>query len=179
MPVSNMLRTQTVASGEPPRLYAEIQKVAVEGLKEVESFKQSWVNEPMQTLWLRTLREPCVQGCDIWRYDYASSLEKSRAQRQREAVEAEISATASRDPKEVIHEFREKHPSTKLEAQDPSNCVSFNIKISGMLLRVDFRKEYEVQHQPGASIGLVQEQVVKYLEQIRFGDNLEYLLVHI
>ena len=176
-----MLRTQTLpprASDEPTKLYAKVQKVAVEGLKEVESFKQSWVKDPMQTLWLRTLREPCLQGCDVWRYDYASSLEKSRAQRRREAVEAEISATASRDPKEVIHEFREKHPSTKLEAQDPSNCVPFNIKIAGMLLRVDFRMEYEVHHKPGASPSLEQEQVVKYLEQIRFGNNLEYLLVH-
>jgi hypothetical protein len=177
-----MLRTQTLPpreSREPTKLYAEIQKVAVEGLQEVESFKQSWVEEPIQTLWLRTLREPCVQGCDFWRYDYASSLEKSRAQRQREAVEAEISATASRDPKEVKHEFREKHPSIKFEAQDPSNCVPFTIKIAWMLLQVDFRMEYEVQRKPSESLDPVPDQVVKYLEQIRFGDNLEYLLVHI
>jgi hypothetical protein len=182
-----MLRTQTLpskASDAPSSLYTRIHKIAVEGLKDVEIFKQSWLDEEMQILWRRTFKERYPQGDSVWRYDYASSLEKSRAQQQLQAVDAEISATASRDPEEVIRDFREKHPSIRFESQGPSNSVPFNIRVAGMPFRVDFgtygnEMDYQVHRKEGTRFTHLQEQVLEHVNQRRFKDNLEYLLVGI
>lgn len=180
-----MLRTQTLpstGSEAPSKLYARIQKIAVEGLKDVENFKQSWLSDQSQALWRRTLNESCPQGSDAWGVDYVSAVEKSRAQERHRTLDTEISATDMRDPKGVIHNFREKHPSTKLETQDPPGFIPFNIRIAGMTFRVVFsdhssKTSYDVQHKQGSKANQLQDGILKHLNQRRIKNNLEYLLV--
>ena len=108
-----MLRSQTlpsIGSDMPAKLYARIQKTAVEGLREVESFKQSWSSSETQELWKRSLNESYPQGSDVWRVDYIKTFQESSAEKQRRTSTTEIPATDTRDLKNVVQDSGEKHP---------------------------------------------------------------------
>ena len=180
-----MLRTQTLpslGSDGPSKLYARIQRSAIEGLKDVESFKQSWLSDESKALWRRTLVEPCWQGSDVWRVDYVSALRESKAQKQRQALDDELSATDSRNTNDIIHDFREKHPSIRLGSHDATDLIPFDIRIAGMTFRVvscpsGVEEGYEVQHNEGSQTTQLKDGILKHLNRRRAKRNLEYLLV--
>jgi hypothetical protein len=180
-----MLRTQTlpsIGSEAPSKLYARIQKIAMEGLKDVESFKQSWLSDESQALWRRTLNEPCPQGSDVWRVDYVSALEESKAQEQHRALDMAISATDSRGFKDIMHEFREKHPSIKLDSQDSTDFTPFSIRLAGMTFRIvssahGSGRDYEVQYGERSNATQLQDGILRHLNTRRVKGNLGFLLV--
>lgn len=180
-----MLRIQalpSVGSDVPSKLYARIQKIAMEGLNDVESFKQGWLNEESQALWRRTLSEPCPQGSDVWRVDYMSALRESKDREQHRALELRIPATDPRALKDIIHGFCEKHPSIKFESQDSTDLIPFNIRIAGMTFRVvpsvhGNRRDYEVQYNQDSKASQLQDGVMRHLNQRRAKGNLQFLLV--
>lgn len=184
-PVSETLRIRTAPSNGldvPSKLYNKVQKIAIAGLKDVESFKQDWLSDESQTLWKRTLNEPCPQGSDVWRVDYIASLEQSKAHEQDRAAEIDISATNTRDIKDIIQDFREKHPTAKLESQDSADGLPFNVRIAGMTFQVTSsahrsERKYEVQYNQGSIATQLQDGVLQHLSERRVKGNLEYLLV--
>ncbi len=152
------------------------------GLKDVEGFKQSWLSDESQALWRRILNEPCPQGSDVWRVDYVKALKESKAHEQHRALDAQISATDSSDPRDILRDFRDKHPSTKLEYQHSTDFIPFNIRIAGMTFRVmasahSGKREYEVHYNQGSKASQLQDGILRHLNQRQVKGNLEYLLV--
>jgi hypothetical protein len=180
-----MLRSQTlpsVDSAAPAKLYARIQKIAIEGLREVESFKQSWLSNETQELWKRTLNEPCQQGTDVWRVDYTKALKESIADQQLRASTIEIPPIDSRDVKDVIEHFREKHQSIRVESQGAASLLPFSVRVAGMTFRViaagkEVKPEYEVQYNQESKRTHLHDGILRHLNQRRANGNLEYLLV--
>lgn len=136
----------------------------------------------MQALWRRTENEPCPQGSDVWRVDYISALRNSRAYDRQRAFETAIAATDSREAQDILHDFREKHPSIKLESEAPKDGIPFIIRIAGMTFRVvtigkGDKRQYEVQYNQGSRITQLQDGILRHMNQRRAKGNLEYLLV--
>lgn len=180
-----MLSTQTLPSTNseaPSNLYARIQSVAIDGLREVESFKQSWLDDETQALWRRTLSEPCIQGSDVWRVKYALILQDSQAEKQRLASDVEVPATDSKGFKDIVQDAREKYPYMKLECQDSADFTAVNVKIAGLMLQIvsseeGNKKQYDVQCQEKSQVTQLKDGILRHLNQRRAKGNLEYLLV--
>lgn len=179
-----MLRTETLTSigtDAPSELYSRIQKIAIEGLKDVESFKQSWKSDEAQQVWKRILNEPFPQGSDVWRVDYLSLLNESKAQEQLHTLEEVIPATDSRDVTDIVRDVRQKHQSMKLEPQDTTQLLPLNIRIAGMKFQVrshaDDNKNYQVRYQEASRASELQDGILRHLNSRRIKGNLEYLLV--
>lgn len=180
-----MLSTQNLpltGSEAPSKLYARIQSVAIDGLEDVEGFKQSWLNEETQALWQRTLSEPCIQGSDVWRVNYDLILKESQAEKQRLASDVEVPATDSRIFKDIIQDARERYPSMKLESQDSADFTPVNIKIAGLVFQIVLseegsQKQYDVQDQEKSQVTQLKDGILRQLNQRRAKGNLGYLLV--
>lgn len=180
-----MLRTQTltsIGSDAPSKLYSRIQKTAVEGLRDVESFKQSWTSDESQQLWKRTLNEPCPQGSDVWKVDYLSLLTKSKDQEQQQTLEELLPATDSYDPKDIVRDVGQKHQSMKLEPQDNTQLFPLNIRVAGMNFQVlshvyDSSQNYEVRYKETSKATQLQDGILRHLNSRRDKGNLGYLLV--
>lgn len=184
-PVSDVLRSETVpsiAGDAATKLYARIQKIAVEGLRDVESFKESWLSDERQALWAHTRNEPCPQGSDVWRVDYISALENKKAYDRKRTFEAAIATTDSRAAEDILHDFRAKNPATRLESDSPTARIPFTISVSGMRFRVvksgdGIKGDYEVHYSHGSKTTHLQDGILRHLNQRRAKGNLEYLLV--
>jgi Mediator complex subunit 27 len=179
-----MLRTQvlpSLGSDKPSKLYPRIQKIALEGLKDVEAFKQSWLSDESHALWKRTLNEPCPQGSDVWRVDYIAALRESKAHEERLKIDAAIPATDSCDAKDVIHNFRGRHASLKLECEDSTELIPFKISVAGMTFRIVSNDrgtaKYEVQYKEGSKTTELQNGILRHLRRRPVQGNLEFLLV--
>jgi hypothetical protein len=183
-PVSEILHPQNLPSSPsdaPSSLYRRIQKIAVEGLRDVENFKQSWSSLESQALWKRTVDGPFPQGSDVWRVDYVSALKHSKTAQHR-ASGTEIPNTDPRDTKDIIEDFCKKHPSTRLESQDSVKLIPFNIRIASMTFRVVSSVQgnvwnYEVQYSEGSKATQMQDGILRHLNQRHLKSNLESLLV--
>ncbi len=186
-PISELLRTQTltyIGSDVPSKFYSKIQKIAVEGLKDVESFKQSWTSDESQQLWKRTLNEPGPQGSDVWRVDYLSLIKDSKAHEQQQASEGFIPAIDSYDPKDIVRDVGQKHESMKLEPKDSTQLFPLNAKVAGMRFLVlshayDNTQDYEVRYNETSKATHLQDGILRHLNSTRVKGNLEYLLVGI
>ena len=179
-----MLRTQTLTSigtDAPSKLYSRIQKIAIEGLQDVESFKQSWTSDESQQVWKRTLNEPFPQGSDVWRVDYLSLLNESKAQEQQRTLEEVVPATDSRDLMDIVRDVRQEHQSMKLEPQDYTQLFPLNIGIAGMKFQVlshaHDNKNYQVRYKEKSRASQLQDGILRHLNIRRAKGNLEYLLV--
>lgn len=180
-----MLSNQTLSltgSEAPSKLYARIQSIAIDGLRDVESFKQRWLDEDTQALWQRTLSEPPMQGSDIWRVKYASLLKESQAEKQRLLLEVKIPATDSRGFKDILQDARERYPYMKLESQDSTEFTPVNVKIAGLVFQIvssedSNPKQYEVQNQEKSQLTQLKDGILRHLNQRRAKGNLGNLLV--
>lgn len=178
----NFLTLPSIGGDAPAKLYARIQKIAIDGSDDIESFKQSWKSSDTQDLWQRTLNEPYPQGTDVWRTDYIKMVEESKAYQQRQASIIERAAIDVRNPKDVMDDFREKQQSVKVELDGPSSPLPCNIRVAGMIFRViataqGDKVEYGVQHNKGSGPTHLQDGILKHLNARRAKGNLEYLLV--
>jgi hypothetical protein len=184
-PLFETLQTQTlpsVGSNAPAGLYGKIQKIAIDGLRDVETFKRCWTSDEAQELWKRTQTERCPPGSDTWRVDYVKALKESKVHRLQQMLDAEAPSTDSRDMKDVVKEFREQHPTIKLQLENSTDATPFNIKVAGMAFLVtstgsDKETEYKVQQNSGSTSSQLQDGILKQLNKRRSKGNLEYLLV--
>lgn len=184
-PVSEILRGQSLHSiglDGPSKLYARIQKIAIDGLKDVETFKQSWSNHESQELWKRTLNEPYPQGTNVWRTNYILALKDHKDQKQHQTLDMETFPADARNVKDIIQDFQAQHATIKLEAPNSAALLPFNITVAGMSFRVisnyqSSRGEYEVQYDPKSKPTQLQDGILSCLNQRLVKSNLEYLLV--
>lgn len=180
-----MLRSQTlpsIGSDGPAKLYARIQKTAVEGLREVESFKQSWLSNETQELWKRSLNESYPQGSDVWRVDYIKTVRESSAEKQGRASTIEIPATDTQELKNVMKDFHEKHPTMKIEPLSTTGVLPFDVRVAGMVFRAievesAAEAEYELQYNQDSQRTQLHDGILRHLNQRQPKGNLEFLLV--
>ena len=176
-------------------LQEQTQKIAVDGLAEVEAFKQNWLSEESQALWRRTQDEICPQGSALWRTDYIAAVKKRKVEEGKNSnhaaegvisqpVDLQIPETDLSPPIEVVRAFQKEHPSTRIQipsqAEQKFTCT---ITVAAMRFHIlpdksSTRTEYRVRYEDGAkSTTPLQDSILKHLNSRQTKGNLEFLLV--
>ena len=183
-PLAQTLRNKSLPppdSGLATSLYSKIEKMAVEGARDLDKFKQDWSSDESKALWKRTQTTPYPQGTSIWYTDYAQALKAYKELQKSHVPDKNTIEPDTRDSKDIIDDFRKRHPSIPLQMEADAVPPS-ELKVAGMLFQISSKDvggkaEFVVANNSTAKLSELQTTILKQLDRRRAKDNLAYLLV--
>lgn len=184
-PLSQTIRDkslQTPDSGLASSLYSKIEKVAVEGARDLDKFKQDWLSDESKALWKRTQTTSYPQGTSIWYTDYNLALKAYKDLHESPVPDENTAKPDTRDPKDIVEGFKQQHSSVPIKSLRADTTLPLEMTVAGMSfqinsLDVDGKERFVIEGSQSAKMTELQMSILKQLDRRRAKDNMAYLLV--